>query len=260
MKVFSISDIHVDFEENLHWFNNLSLYDYQNDLLILAGDVTHVIQLFEATLRSLRKRFWEVLFVPGNHDLWIPHTSSKHSLEKLQLLKAVTADCGVRTEPFHLPSLSIIPLTAWYDYSFGEPSQEVFETWTDYRACKWPEPHNEKSITEHFIAMNEPFVDDSNSNSNSNENRYIISFSHFLPRIDIMPDYIPLARRNLYPVLGTTLLEDQIRRLGSRIHVYGHSHVNNQVVKDNILYVNNAFGYPYETQITAKKLKCIFKI
>lgn len=85
-----------------------------------------------------------------------------------------------------------------------------------------------------------------------------ISFSHFLPRIDLMPYFIPCSKRKLYSVLGTILLEKQIRKLGSKIHVYGHSHINNQIMKDNTLYLNNAFGYPYETQITAKELKCIY--
>jgi hypothetical protein len=78
-----------------------------------------------------------------------------------------------------------------------------------------------------------------------------------VPRIDIMPSYIPFEKRNIYPVLGNIRIEEQIRKIGSNIHVYGHSHVNTRMVKDNVLYINNAFGYPYETKITAKKLICI---
>ena len=254
MKVFAISDIHVDFEENFRWFSNLSCFDYQNDILILAGDITHIIPLFEKTLKNLRDRFLEVLFIPGNHDLWVQRSHVKHSLEKLQLIKAITSNCGIRMEPLHLPSLSIIPLFGWYDYSFNQPSQEIFNTWADYVACKWPKNYDEKKITLYFIAMNEPFI------TPNNAGQFIISFSHFLPRIDLMPSYIPYEKRNIYPVLGTALLEKQIRQLGSKIHIYGHSHVNNQVIKNDILYINNAFGYPYENLITAKQLKCIFEI
>jgi predicted phosphodiesterase len=252
LKVFTISDIHVDFEENLYWLNNLSCDDYLNDILILAGDVTDTLPLFEKALRGLRKRFFEVLFIPGNHDLWVRSSNIKNSLEKLQLIQTIAADCGIRMEPFHSSYLSIIPLFGWYDYSFGHPSREILKSWADYMACKWPENYHEESITQHFISMNEPFID------KSNINRFTISFSHFLPRIDIMPTYIPPDKRFLYPVLGTTLLEKQIYKLGSDIHIYGHSHVNNQVMKGDTLYINNAFGYPYETRITAKKLKCIF--
>ena len=47
-------------------------------------------------------------------------------------------------------------------------------------------------------------------------------------------------KRIIYPALGSILLEEQIRKLGPKIHIYGHSHVNNYTIKDDILYINNA--------------------
>lgn len=129
---------------------------------------------------------------------------------------------------------------------------ETINTWMDYWACKWSEGFDEKSISRYFISLNEKYLNISN--------KFIISFSHFLPRIDLMPNYIPQEKRNLYPVLGSSLLEEQIRKLKSNIHVYGHSHINRQLRKDNTMYINNAFGYPYKTTIAAKELKCIFEI
>jgi len=254
LRIFTISDIHVDFDVNWQWVNHLSCYDYKEDILILAGDVTHTIPLFIKTLKCLKERFLEVLYVPGNHDLWVRRNDGIHSLEKLQLIMQIANDNDIRMEPFYHPLLAIIPLFGWYDYSFSQPSPEILLTWADYIACLWPEGYDENRITQHFIKMNESFL------TNEKDSQFIISFSHFLPRIDIMPAYIPLKKRTLYSVLGTTMLEKQIRKLGSNIHVYGHSHVNNQVVRDNVIYVNNAFGYPYETRITAKQLKCIFEI
>jgi predicted phosphodiesterase len=52
-------------------------------------------------------------------------------------------------------------------------------------------------------------------------------------------------------------LEQQIRLLRSDIHVYGHSHVNRRIEIGGITYINNAFGYPSETRIAAKRLLCI---
>ena len=88
----------------------------------------------------------------------------------------------------------------------------------------------------------------------------VISFSHFLPRIDLMPSYIPKKHRILYPVLGSTIIEDQVRQLAPTIHVYGHSHVNRDIEIDGIQYINNAFGYPKETRIAAKELLCIYAL
>lgn len=250
MRIYAVSDIHVDFEENLRWLQNLSRMDYTEDLLILAGDVTDSLLLFEKAMQYLRERFREVIFTPGNHDLWIHRSPMvSNSLEKFHLIRAISDDCGIQMEPFHQGPLSIIPLYGWYDYSFAEPTPETFESWVDFIACKWPEGSDEKQITRHFTAMNEPNLNITN--------QLIITFSHFLPRIDLMPDFIPANKRSIYPVLGTMDLETQIRQLGPAIHIYGHSHVNNHCMKDNILYTNNAFGYPYETNITAKQLKLV---
>ena len=104
-----------------------------------------------------------------------------------------------------------------------------------------------------FLEMNEFFLGDYSG-------RTVITFSHFLPRIDVMPFFIPPEHRRYYAMLGTSLLERQVRTLKPRIHVYGHSHVNNRVVKDDTIYINNAFGYPYEFFICAKKLRSILEI
>jgi Icc-related predicted phosphoesterase len=85
----------------------------------------------------------------------------------------------------------------------------------------------------------------------------VVTFSHFLPRIDVMPSYIPRHRRMLYPILGSDRLERQLRLFKPSIHVYGHSHVNREVEIEGVTYINNAFGYPEETRITAKRLLCI---
>jgi hypothetical protein len=66
-----------------------------------------------------------------------------------------------------------------------------------------------------------------------------------------------LRNRVLYPVLGMELLDRQVRRLESNLHVYGHSHVNRQVVIDGVAYCNNALGYPQERQMTQRRLLCV---
>lgn len=254
MKIYAISDIHVDFPENKSWLNNLSYADYKEDILILAGDITHIEQLFEHALKNLKKRFLEVIFVPGNHDLWVNKNHSANSIDKFELIHNIADDCGIYMEPFHTSSLSIIPLFGWFDYSFGQPSKSAMAEWADFAACKWPMYYDENHITQYFLSLNTQFIE------LKNDKKHIISFSHFLPRIDLMPGYIPQKYKSLYPMFGTTHLEKQIRELRPKIHVYGHSHVNNSVRKGGTLYINNAFGYPYERIISKKKLKCIYRL
>jgi predicted phosphodiesterase len=250
MRVFALSDIHIDYDENAKWIANLSLHEYRDDVLILAGDVTDTLPLLEWCLGTLVKRFKKVLFVPGNHELWVIRDGrAKNSFQKFDDVCAVAESSGASTQPFRGPGVSFIPLMSWYDYSFGEPSDELRKVWMDYRACRWPEGYTEKDVAARFAAANDGQVIPVGGT--------VITYSHFLPRIDVMPDSIPHANRYLYSVLGSAALDRQLRRLNADIHVYGHSHVNRRVSIDGVTYINNAFGYPREIWSTAKTLVCI---
>ena len=252
MRVFALSDIHVDFDVNARWVSALSSSDYQQDVLILAGDVSDSIERFEQCLSAFARRFKKVFFVPGNHDLWvIRDPQPMNSLDKFDLIKAVVARCGASTEAELINGVAFIPLLGWYDGSFGLPDTQLRETWMDFRACRWPQGWNDSMITEHFVGMNDW--------RHVGEGVVTISFSHFLPRIDVMPWFIPPDKRRIYPVLGTSRLERLVRDIRPDIHVYGHSHVNRDIVIDGINYINNAFAYPYEERIAAKALRCIYR-
>lgn len=64
-RVFAISDLHVDYKENQTFVNGWSSTKYQNDALIVAGDVTDKLVLLEATLRSFKAKFRDVFYVSG---------------------------------------------------------------------------------------------------------------------------------------------------------------------------------------------------
>lgn len=249
MRIFAISDIHIDYEVNAKWVANLSSADYRDDVLILAGDVTDDLRSLEWCLRTLAARFKKVLFVPGNHELWVIRDGrDKTSWQKFSEVKAVAEWSGASMQPLHTTGLSIIPLLAWYDYSFGEPDEELRSIWMDYHACRWS-GSDVRQISEAFAALNEPHTRVSG--------REVITFSHFVPRIDVLPQGRPMSVRALDPILGAASVERQLRLLSSSIHVYGHSHINRKVDIEGVSYINNAFGYPNETRIAAKRLVCI---
>ena len=252
LKVYTASDIHVDHKENLKKINDISATDYQNDILILAGDISYRIDRVQQVFALFKERFREVLFVPGNHDLWVRDKSSDNSIEKFYHLMETAAQMGVLTQPAHFGSLSIIPLLGWYDYSFGPPSEKLCDLWVDHKACVWPGGLDEAGVTDFFLEKNQAHL--------KIKNKFIITFSHFLPRVDIMPSIIPKDNYKLHPVLGSAKIEAQIRELKPDIHVFGHSHVNLKKEVEGTVYINNAFGYPYEKLVTGKKLLFIHEI
>ena len=252
MRVFAVSDIHVDYAENFQWVMGLSPEEFASDVLLLAGDVTDDLSLLSDVLAHMRRCFAHVFFVPGNHDLWVRGDRHSCSMDKFRAIERLCEELDVAMTPRHLNELSIVPMFAWYDFSFGDPDRYLRRAWRDFRACKWPdELDDEQAITQYFLAMNEAHLNTAND--------CLISFSHFLPRLDVMPAQIPEHRRRVYPVLGSVQLGEQVKRLRPDIHVYGHSHVNQSVTLDGISYINNAFAYPDEQRIARKHLVCVWE-
>lgn len=252
MRVYAVSDIHVDYKENLDWILGLDREEFADDILILAGDVTDNLSLLGRVFYSLAACFKEVMFVPGNHDLWVRDDEFDCSLEKLEAINKLCKSCGIHSGVFEAPGISFVPLYSWYDFSFGEPDRHLRLAWRDFHACAWPAHLSQtQDISAHFLDMNASRL--------SIENDVVISYSHFLPRIDVMPSQIPLKRRNIYPVLGSEALGEQVSQLAPDIHVYGHSHVNQSIRLDDIEFVNNAFAYPSESRIARKALLCIYE-
>ncbi len=260
-RIFALSDVHVDYPDNLQWIRNLSLTRYQNDTLILAGDTTHVFEKLDLCLRLLKDRFREVAFVPGNHELWVQ--SGGHSLDKFHQILALCRQLNVHTEPFKIQGISsawIVPLFSWYlqphegdDSLFLEkPGEDAsLSAWSDNYFVKWPNLAHDATPAHYFLKMNRDRVARAYDSP-------VISFSHFLPRQDLIftrPEEMkgkkpvdPHPGFNFSRVAGDAGIDRQIRQLGACIHIYGHQHRNRWRVTDGVLYVSHCLGYGVERQ------------
>ena len=253
MRVFAISDLHLDYDDNKHWLEQLSNTDYQSDMLILAGDISDNITLLGWCFSTLQHKFKRVFFVPGNHDLWVRGNSGITSIDKFEMVCRLAKEHNICMNSHQYGSLSIVPLLSWYDYSFGLPCEKLLKAWMDFHVCDWPDDMQAADISHYFLSRNEPVL--------SAHNDVVISFSHFMPRIDLMPSSMPQRFKYLYPIMGSAALDKQIRTIQTtkHLHVYGHSHLNRHMVLENSEYINNAFGYPSESHIAQKQLKQIYE-
>ena len=247
MKVFAVSDLHVDYDENDRWVSQISQSDYTDDVLLCPGDISHHISSVRRTLEHLRRCFREVVYVPGNHELWVARREDSDSIVRFKEVLAVAEDCGVHTRPLLIGGFALVPLFAWYDFSFGAPSGHLRSAWVDFHACIWP-GMEVPEVAEYFKSLNLPGV--------RTYDEPVISFSHFVPREELLPRP-ESSRAFLRPVLGSKDIDRQLRSLGSKLHIYGHYHVNGRREFDGVTYINNSFGYPAETYITAKALVCV---
>lgn len=270
MRIFSISDIHLDYKENLLWLQNLSNSEFLEDVLILAGDISDDLDLLELCFQVLSRKFKKICFVPGNHDLWVRKHQELHSIEKFEFINQLAKDHHIETKNLHLETVDIIPLLSWYDFSFGSPNVDLSLAWMDFKHCVWPKDFNESSVSEYFHKKNEEHLESAKRKLIGKSKR-LISFSHFLPRIDLIPERVPEKFDYLHPIMGSTKLETQLRTLNRDLkpkdqqnsnfhtHIYGHSHINVETEIAGIRYINSAYGYPGEERISKKRLKLIYE-
>ncbi len=274
MRVFALSDIHVDYAENMQWIRDLSRSDYQDATLLLAGDATHDLARLEEGLRLLQERFAHVFFVPGNHELWVMKGERGHSLDKFHTILDLCARLGVRCEPTKLGTLYpvwIVPLFSWYVtpeegsgtlYLPKRGGDQGMKVWSDTYFVKWPKEPGWPGPAQHFLGLNHERIA-------RVYDAPVISFSHFISRQDLLfphdTDVEEIIRRaqehatssadsedgegfNFSRVAGTRALETQIRTLGSKVHVHGHQHRNRLRMVDGILYASHCLGYKHERQ------------
>lgn len=251
MRVFAISDVHSDMLHNWSLLEKMPA-DYQDDLIIVAGDISHNIKTIEKTLKLFKRKFRYVCYTPGNHELWV-RDESYHSLEKFNKIIDLCNKFDIYIQPLILDQIAIVPLYSWYESSFdlddAKANIEELVNWSDNYFCRWPK--ETKNIAQYFLQLNNKHIKEYQTP--------VISFSHFLPRRELLPDKKWLYFKALPKVAGCIDLDEQIRYISAQVHVFGHSHINYDIVIDNIRYVQNAMGYPRERNLQEVPLKLIWE-
>ena len=250
MRLFATSDLHTDYKENFRWLGEISDSDYRDDALIVAGDISDRPEIIRDTLQLLNSKFRHLLYTPGNHELWV-RDQEYDSIEKLQSVLQLCADLNVSTAPVRFENLWVVPLFSWYDGVF-EPEmyneKPPRQAWADFHLCKWPV--NAYPLPDYFLRMNESHL--------KTYDAPVITFSHFLPRSDLLPPKEYLRITWLGSVSVCAALDNQIRSLGSTVHVCGHTHTKVDRTIDGVRYVQNAVRYPKERTGKSVPVKLIW--
>ncbi|GAM22088.1 hypothetical protein SAMD00019534_052630, partial [Acytostelium subglobosum LB1] len=259
VQVFCVSDIHTDFPSNMEYIKTLPVV--ADGILIVCGDISDNINIMESTLSILRTKYpIAVFFTPGNHELWVGRSDNcPDSMGKLEAIYNMCRRIGVYVAPTRINEhLAIFPMLGWHHPSFDEDweylqpaeQQEIYENlkprWGDFRHCKWDIPNTE--VAGRFLKVNEALIDGFRRDNASNYPKNVITFTHFVPRRELLPPKKVLIHKFLPMVVGTLELDKQLRRAGSTVHVFGHTHIDYDVVIDNVRYVQNAFATPNERE------------
>lgn len=251
MRILAISDLHTDVKKNWQLIQQIPDNIHHDDILIVAGDIASRIDIIAQTLALLQEKFRQVFFVPGNHELWLSRGQSD-SLDKFSLIMGLCDKLGVHIRPVQIGNVWIVPLLSWYSAAFdddGHAYRHQLQHWVDFYACKWPDFL--KAPDAYFSDLNTPYIQKYEGT--------VISFSHFLPRPELLPPRRYLFFKALPQVAGSFLIEQQIRQLQSTIHIFGHSHIKWDVELEGIRYINNPLSLPRRQVVETLPEKIIWE-
>lgn len=183
IRVYAISDAHCDHPANLQWLKTRLPERSEGafDVCLCAGDVSDNETTLTASLRVLKDRFDEVVFVAGNHEIWVKpqpipgrQPSTTTSLDRLKEVHILCQQMGVHVAPLWIEcpgearDVLCVPLNSWYHGEWdceadlpGEDEELVRmfqQMWSDYSLCKWPSDlrNGSRALAERFALMNEP--------------------------------------------------------------------------------------------------------
>ncbi len=252
MKLYAISDLHLANRVNCQALE--ALPPHPEDWLIVAGDVGEMIEHLKFALYILTRRFKQVVWVPGNHDLWtIPtHPRRLRGEARYRQQVSICRDYGVLTpeDPYAVwhgkdRDYTVVPMFILYDYSF-RPDHIPPE-----RAVEWA-AESGVVCTDEELLHPDPF----NSIPEWCKRRcaYTEERLNKIPADAslIMVNHFPLRRDMAYlrrfprfsVWCGSSKTEDWHTRYPVSVAVYGHMHMRGTQYRDGIRFEEVSFGYP----------------
>ncbi|KAI8102062.1 hypothetical protein M9434_007121 [Picochlorum sp. BPE23] len=276
VKVFAISDVHTDYKENLAWIEShcqevrgldhgqSTSQEEEERVLIVAGDVSDDLDIFRTTFEHLVSAYHHVFFVTGNHELWVRKKDRTRydSLGKLREIVRICDDLGVKTRPTKVSEqVWIVPMWSWYHASWDkEPdipgAYPIERVMMDFHACDWSsQPHirasGDDSLAAYFDGMNgREYAEalDQIKRDRLESGVFVVSFSHFLPHQELLPEKRWLFYPNLAKAAGSDYLARRVEELQPDCHVYGHTHFtqDQKIQGTGTRFVQWPLGYPKE--------------
>jgi 3',5'-cyclic AMP phosphodiesterase CpdA len=250
MRLFAVGDLHLGSDVNRRMLATVP--PHPDDWLILAGDTGETVAHLTYALDHLVPRFRQVVWVPGNHELWSARDpDAPRGVAKYELLVEVCRRYGVLTpeDPFAIAAfggrrLRIVPLFLLYDYSFRPPDVPL------EAAVAWSRETGVECADEHLlspapypsrIAWCHARVAATLARLEAEPPMPTVLINHF----PLHRDLAVLPRIPRFSIwCGTTLTADWHRRFGTEVVVYGHLHIRRTRWLDGVRFEEVSLGYP----------------
>jgi putative phosphoesterase len=284
IKVFAFSDIHIDMNKSeffdfegksfsfvqyfLHYINSIP----DLDVIICAGDVSPNVNELSDFLNLISNNVdcKNLLFVPGNHDIW--EFDKKESEKDCKTKYNLKIPEGLKNSGFnYLPNnpriiddVAFIGNIGWYDYSFKNP--------------KWEDVLKKRKIDYSFKVLPETgmWMDAEYANWGMSDKavvEYLLErFSKDYKKVESIPTkcavfhHIPFQQGVFYKdditwdffsaFMGSDKFGQKILEYGIKYVFYGHTHFPHKYKVTNCHVFCPAIGYRNEWK--TENLKSVF--
>lgn len=251
MRLYAISDLHVGYAANRRAVE--ALPEFPGDWIILGGDLGETEEHLLFVLRAFTQRFAQVLWVPGNHELWAVaaerglrgHERYLRAVELCRAYGVLTPEDPYPPWPGAAEPVTLAPLFTLYDYSF-RPDDVPAE-----RALAWAAETGLRCADEDLL-FSDPYPSKpawcAARCAYSEARLAAIPPSHSTVLISHFPLLQELAVLPAIPRFtiwcGTRRTRDWHRRFRARAVVYGHLHIRSSRILDGVRFEEVSLGYP----------------
>ena len=254
MRLWALSDLHISHPANRQAVEQFP--SYPDDWLILAGDITDGPQRLEWVLRRLTPKFRQIVWVPGNHELWtLPDTTpGLRGVALYEQLVGIARSQGVLTpeDPYAVVEhqdgpVLIAPLFLLYDYSF-RPRHVSRD-----RVVGWAREFGHV-CTDEYVLHPDPFPDRDSwcAALCDSAAKRLAACSAGIPKVLI--NHFPLEEQHAVlprvprftPWCGTRRTSGWHRRFNACAVVYGHLHIRGTHWLDGVPFQEVSLGYPHQ--------------
>jgi 3',5'-cyclic AMP phosphodiesterase CpdA len=254
--VFAVSDLHTSYPENRLIIDGLRP-ETDDDWLIVVGDVSDTFGEIEDVLRRLRQRYAEVIWTPGNHELWTLERDpvQLRGESRYQALVQMCRNNDIVTPedefviwPSTFGPLTIVPLFQLYDYSWFAPGTT---TRKESLECAY---RTGVVCADEFILHADPYPDRASwCAARLKESARRLSALGPGART-VLVSHWPLLRELTFALkfpqfaqwCGTTQTADWHMRFRAVLAVYGHLHIPRTTHHDGVRFEEVSLGYPRE--------------
>lgn len=128
--LWAVSDLHVAAPGNRRIVDDLVRPEDPRDWLIVAGDVAERVRTVLNNLEVLASRFGQVIWVPGNHELFCRPTDTHRGRDRYRELVRGCREIGVLTPEDPYPVFAghtVVPMFTLYDHSWRDPGLTAAE-------------------------------------------------------------------------------------------------------------------------------------